>query len=116
MTTDDLCRAIGATPRQVQWWCEAGILRPAFVSHSRAFDQEQVLRAALVKELRRKGVSLQRIRKIVAKKPEGDFLVITPRSRLWCSKQDVLSTVAGAACACLVVSLEDLRRRHERDV
>jgi DNA-binding transcriptional MerR regulator len=112
MSTDDLCRAIGATARQVQWWCEAGVLRPAFVSHSRDFDQEQVLRAALVKELRRKGLALQRIRKILTKKPEGDFLVVTPNSRLWCSKENVLPIVASAKCAVLVVSLEDLRRRH----
>lgn len=112
MTTKELARSVGVTLRQVQWWCEHGVLRPAYIGRERSFDEEQVRRAALVKELRRKGVSLQRCRKIVAKGPQGDFLVVTPRSRLWCSKENVLATVAGAACACLVVSLEQIRRVH----
>jgi DNA-binding transcriptional MerR regulator len=116
MNTNELCRSIGISLRQAQWWCEAGVLRPAYIGNARSFDAEQVLIAALVKELRRKGVSLQQARKVVAKKPQGDFLVITPRSRLWCSKENVLACVASAACACLVVSLEDLRRLHGSDV
>ena len=112
MNTKELCRSVGISLRQAQWWCEAGVLRPTYIGRDRAFDEEQVFRAALVKELRRKGVPLQQARKVVAKKPQGDFLVLTPRSRLWCSKENVLACVASAACPCLVVSLEDLRRTY----
>ena len=110
MTTNDLCRRLSVTPRQVQWWCETGVLPYRMVGKTRFFDEEAQMAAAMVKELRRKGLPLERVRKIVVSKPKGDYLVVTPRSRLWCSKENVLACVADAACAVLVVSLEDLRR------
>ncbi len=110
MNTKELCRHIGVTLRQVQWWCETGVLRCGYVGHFREFDEEQVAAAALVKELRRKGLPLQRVRKIMAGKPKGDFLVITRRSRLWCGREELIATVARAPGPCSVISLEDLRR------
>jgi DNA-binding transcriptional MerR regulator len=112
MTTKELCRQTGITPREAQWWCEAGILRPDFIRHARSFDESEALVAAIVRELRRKGVSLAKIRRLRLRNPQGDFLIVTKRSRLWCTKEELIPCVAQAPGPCLVVSLEDLRRLH----
>jgi DNA-binding transcriptional MerR regulator len=111
MTTKELCRQAGVTLREAQWWSEGGILKPAFIEGSRSFDEEEVLVAAIVVELRKKGVPLQKIRRMRLRGAHGDFLVVNGASRLWCRREEVITAVTRADGPCLVVCVEDLRKR-----
>jgi len=55
----------GITPRQLQWWDERGIVVPAREGHRRLYSMEDLAEVAVICELRRKGFSLQRVRKVM---------------------------------------------------
>jgi DNA-binding transcriptional MerR regulator len=85
MTTNELCRRTRLTPRQIQWWCEKGVVHCGSPRGRRDFDETQSLVAAIVAELRRKGVSLPRIRRLKLREPQGEYLVLNgAKAHLWC--------------------------------
>jgi DNA-binding transcriptional MerR regulator len=53
------------TLRQIQWWCERGILAPVMQGHQRSFTYADVYLTKLVVQLRDGGISLQQIRRIL---------------------------------------------------
>lgn len=110
MNTVQLCRRIGVSPRQIQWWCDRSVIRCGYTDRggSRRFDEAQVLGAAIVADLRRKGVTPGRVRKLRIGKPQGDYLVVNGASHVWCSEEQLIPCVAEAAGGCLVVSVKDL--------
>ena len=55
----------GITPRQLQWWDERGIVVPAREGHRRLYSMEDLAEVAVICQLRRKGFSLQRMRKVM---------------------------------------------------
>ena len=64
-TSRDVVALTGITPRQLQWWDERGIVVPARRGHRRLYSFEDLSEIAVICELRRKGFSLQRVRKVV---------------------------------------------------
>jgi DNA-binding transcriptional MerR regulator len=110
MTTDELCQRTRTTPREIQWWHNTGVIASTATARGRDFDEDQAVVAALVAELRRKGVSLRRIRELQIGQLAGEYLVIGNWC-LWCSEQDLISHVVAHPGPCLVVSVEDLKRR-----
>ena len=64
-TSQDVVRLTGITARQLQWWDERGIVVPARQGHRRVYSFEDLTEVAVICELRRKGFSLQRMRKVV---------------------------------------------------
>jgi DNA-binding transcriptional MerR regulator len=64
-TSQDVIRLTGITGRQLQWWDERGIVVPARQGHRRVYSFEDLTEVAVICELRRKGFSLQRVRKVV---------------------------------------------------
>jgi len=60
----DVCRISGITGRQLQWWDERNIVSPREAGHRRSYLVAEVLEILAVAELRRKGLSLQRIRRV----------------------------------------------------
>ena len=64
-TTHDVMRLTGITARQLQWWDERGLVVPARRGHHRVYSFEDLTEVAVICELRRKGFSLQRMRKVV---------------------------------------------------
>src|ERR1700724_3872133 len=64
-TSHDVIRLTGITARQLQWWDERGIVVPARQGHRRIYSFEDLTEVAVICELRRKGFSLQRMRKVV---------------------------------------------------
>jgi DNA-binding transcriptional MerR regulator len=64
-TTQDVIRLTGITARQLQWWDERGLVVPARDGHRRVYSFEDLTEIAVICELRRKGFSLQRMRKVV---------------------------------------------------
>jgi DNA-binding transcriptional MerR regulator len=53
------------TPRQLQWWDEQGIVVPARQGHRRLYSTKDLAELAILSDLRRRGFSLQRIRKMI---------------------------------------------------
>ena len=55
----------GITARQLQWWDERGIVVPARDERRRLYSMEDLSEVAVICELRERGFSLQRVRKVV---------------------------------------------------
>lgn len=65
-TSSQVSERTGLTPRQLQWWDEQGIVVPAREGHRRLYSAEDLAEVAILCDLRRRGFSLQRIRKMIA--------------------------------------------------
>ena len=55
----------GITARQLQWWDERGIVVPAREGHRRLYSLDDLAEVAVICDLRRRGFSLQRVRKVM---------------------------------------------------
>ena len=55
----------GITARQLQWWDERKIVIPARQGHRRLYTLDDLATVAVVCDLRRRGFSLQRMRKVI---------------------------------------------------
>ena len=64
-TSRDVIALTGITARQLQWWDERGIVVPARQGHRRLYSMEDLAEVAVICELRSRGFSLQRVRKVV---------------------------------------------------
>jgi len=63
--SNEIVALTGITPRQLQWWDERGIVVPGREGHRRIYSFEDLSEVAVICELRRRGFSLQRVRKVV---------------------------------------------------
>jgi DNA-binding transcriptional MerR regulator len=64
-TSKEAVALTGITPRQLQWWDERGVVVPLRAGHSRLYTLDDITELAVIAELRRKGFSLQRVRKVM---------------------------------------------------
>jgi DNA-binding transcriptional MerR regulator len=64
-TSQQVIGLTGITPRQLQWWDERGVVKPEREGHRRLYSIDQVTEVAVICELRRKGFSLQGVRKVM---------------------------------------------------
>jgi DNA-binding transcriptional MerR regulator len=64
-TSRDVVQLTGISLRQLQWWDERGIVVPAREGHRRLYSMEDLVEVAVICDLRRRGFSLQRVRKVV---------------------------------------------------
>ncbi|MCU1284605.1 MAG: transcriptional regulator, MerR family [Acidobacteriales bacterium] len=64
-TSEHVVALTGITPRQLQWWDERGIVVPAREGRNRLYSLDDLAEIAVVCQLRKKGFSLQRVRKIM---------------------------------------------------
>jgi len=64
-TSRDVVALTGITPRQLQWWDERGIVKPVREGHRRQYAMSQLTEVAVICQLRRKGFSLQGVRKLM---------------------------------------------------
>jgi len=55
----------GVSLRQLQWWDEQGVVSPVQRGHRRLYQMHEVIEVGLITELRQKGISLQKIRKVL---------------------------------------------------
>ncbi len=55
----------GITARQLQWWDERGVVKPERAGHRRLYSMQHLTEIAVICELRRKGFSLQGVRKVL---------------------------------------------------
>jgi DNA-binding transcriptional MerR regulator len=61
----DVIALTGITARQLQWWDERGVVKPQRVGHRRLYSMQNLTEVAVICELRRKGISLQGVRKVM---------------------------------------------------
>ncbi len=65
-TSSEVIDLTGITARQLQWWDERGLVTPNRQGHRRIYSWDQLVTAAVICQLRRRGFSLQRMRKVIA--------------------------------------------------
>ena len=64
-TSKQVVALTGITPRQLQWWDERGLVVPAREGRNRIYSMDDLAEVAVLCQLRKKGFSLQRVRKIM---------------------------------------------------
>jgi DNA-binding transcriptional MerR regulator len=64
-TSTDVARICGVSLRQLQWWDERSVVSPRQDGHKRVYLTQEVLEVSVIAELRRKGFSLQKIRRVL---------------------------------------------------
>lgn len=63
--SSDVARLCGVSLRQLQWWDERSVVSPRQNGHKRIYMPEEVVEISVIAELRRKGFSLQKIRRVL---------------------------------------------------
>jgi len=64
-TSLDVARICNVSLRQLQWWDERNVVSPRQDGHKRVYLAQEVLEVSVIAELRRKGFSLQKIRRVL---------------------------------------------------
>src|SRR5215831_13396912 len=64
-TSNEVVTLTGITPRQLQWWDERGVVKPEREGHRRIYSMSQLTEVAVICQLRKKGFSLQGVRKVM---------------------------------------------------
>jgi DNA-binding transcriptional MerR regulator len=63
--SSDVARICGVSLRQLQWWDERSVVSPRQDGHKRIYMAEEVVEISVIAELRHKGFSLQKIRRVL---------------------------------------------------
>jgi DNA-binding transcriptional MerR regulator len=64
-TSTDAAKIAQVSLRQLQWWDERKVVSPRHEGHKRIYLAEEVIEITVIAELRRKGFSLQKIRRVL---------------------------------------------------
>jgi DNA-binding transcriptional MerR regulator len=130
-TSREVVDLTGITPRQLQWWDERGIVVARREGHRRLYSLDDLAEVAVICELRGRGFSLQRVRKVMRflQKELGKRLVETVGSGseyhlltdgthiyLRGSAQQVIDILKNARQPMFAVCLSDTVRRVQADV
>jgi DNA-binding transcriptional MerR regulator len=130
-TSREVVELTGITPRQLQWWDERKIVVPVREGHRRLYSFEDLTEVAVVCELRRKGFSLQRVRKVVrflqrefsqrlAETVSGasDYHLLTDGKTLYLetSPQQIVDLLKNSRQPMLAICLSDTVRQVRADI
>jgi DNA-binding transcriptional MerR regulator len=63
--SSEVARICNVSLRQLQWWDERSVVSPRQDGHKRIYMPQEVVEISVIAELRRKGFSLQRIRRVL---------------------------------------------------
>ena len=64
-TSTEVIGLTGISARQLQWWDERKVVVPAREGHRRLYSLDDLTEIAVICDLRRRGFSLQRVRKVI---------------------------------------------------
>jgi len=64
-SSSEVSDVAGVSLRQLQWWDERKVVSPRHEGHRRVYDPAEVIEITVIAELRRKGFSLQKIRRVL---------------------------------------------------
>jgi len=130
-TSRDVVALTGITPRQLQWWDERRIVVPSRQGHRRLYSMEELAEVAVICELRRRGFSLQRVRKVMrflqqefgkrlAETVTGasDYHLLTDGTNLYLetSARQIVDILKNARQPMLTICLSDAIRQVRADV
>src|SRR5713101_2934744 len=125
-TSREVVALTGITLRQLQWWDERRIVVPAREGHRRLYSTEDLAEVAVICELRRRGFSLQRVRKVMrflqkefskrlaeAVSGASDYHLLTDGKTLYLetSAQQIVDILKNARQPMLAICLSDTVRR-----
>ena len=113
-TSADVARIAQISLRQLQWWDERKLISPHQEGHRRIYFVKEVVEIMLVGELRRKGLSLQKIRRILRllhrqMEEQGQRYAVTGKSTLYLLT-DGKSVYLEAAPAPIIDRLKNARQ------
>ncbi len=115
----------GITARQLQWWDERGLVVPRKEGHRRLYSLDDAAEIAILCDLRRRGFSLQRVRKVVkflqkefgkrlveAVGGRGEVHLLTDGQRIYIetSAQQAIDVLKNARQAMFTICLSDTVR------
>ncbi|MEZ5402558.1 MAG: MerR family transcriptional regulator [Bryobacteraceae bacterium] len=125
-SSSEVAKLGGVSLRQLQWWDEQKVVSPRHEGHRRVYSAAEVVEIAVIAELRRKGFSLQKIRRVVRylQREMGKRLdeVLTGGSEMHLltdgktihledSERRVIDVLKAAKQAMFLVSVSDQARR-----
>ncbi len=64
-SSSEVAQVAGVSFRQLQWWDERKVVSPRHEGHRRIYGPGEVIEITVIAELRRKGFSLQKIRRVL---------------------------------------------------
>ena len=64
-SSSEVAQVAGVSLRQLQWWDERKVVSPRHEGHRRVYYPAEVIEITVIAELRRKGFSLQKIRRVL---------------------------------------------------
>lgn len=64
-SSSEVAQVAGVSLRQLQWWDERKVVSPRHEGHRRVYGRGEVIEITVIAELRRKGFSLQKIRRVL---------------------------------------------------
>jgi DNA-binding transcriptional MerR regulator len=130
-TSREVVQLTGISARQLQWWDERGIVVPARDGRRRLYSMEDLSEIAVICELRDRGFSLQRVRKVVrflqhefnkrlaeAVSGTSDYHLLTDGRSLYLetSTQQIVDILKNSRQPMLAVCLSDTVRRVRANI
>ena len=130
-TSRDVVNLTGITARQLQWWDERGVVRPDREGRRRLYSLDQLTEVGVICELRRKGFSLQSVRKVMRFLDRefgkglaeivdraSDYHLLTDGTRLYLetSAKQIVDILKNSKQPILGVCLSDAVRRVQTEV
>jgi DNA-binding transcriptional MerR regulator len=130
-TSNEVVKLTGISLRQLQWWDERGLVIPSREGHRRLYSMEDVAEIAVIVELRRKGFSLQRMRKVIrflrselgrrlaqTVTGDSDYHLLTDGKHIFLenSEKQVIDLLKNARQPMLTVCLSDAVRQVRAEV
>jgi len=131
LSSNEVAALTGISLRQLQWWDERGLVVPARQGHRRLYSLDDLAEVAVIAELRRKGFSLQRMRKVVrflrqelgkrlveTVSSGSDYHLLTDGRRIYIenSARQVIDILKNSRQAMFAVCLSDAVRRVHPDL
>ena len=129
--TDEVVAFTGITRRQLQWWDEQKIVVPARLGRNRRYSLDDIAEIAVLQQLRNKGVSLQKLRRIVrflqtemqrrlfeTVTAESDIHLLTDGKRIYLetSEKQIVDILKNAQQPILAVCLNDAVREIHTEI
>ena len=102
--------ALDITERQLQVWDETNLVKPQHIGHRRVYDSRDAAEAELVINLRRKGLSIQKIKRVMAhsrKYLEPGMLLVTDgrTTHFDHDRSHILEILKNAHCPMVLVEI-----------
>lgn len=127
-TSGDVARIAGVSLRQLQWWDERKVVSPRQEGHRRVYLPHEVVEVSVIAELRSKGFSLQKIRRVLrflqkdmgkrlseAVASDSDIHLITDGRNIYLEEQAerVIDVLKNAKQPMFLVCVTDQLRRFQ---